>query len=79
MAFSEEIKDQAYRRSGGQCECTRAHNTHQGRRCPTTFGRSATWEAHHKTAVSVGGNDGLSNCEVLCLACHKQTESYGRS
>lgn len=78
MAFSEEVKDQAYRRSGGQCECTRSHYPHWGARCPTRLARQGAWEAHHKTAVSVGGHDGLSNCEVLCIPCHRQTDSYGR-
>lgn len=79
MAFSVDTKDQAYRRAGGRCECERFHSPHWGSRCSATFGRSGAWHAHHKTAASVGGHDGLSNCEVLCLACHEKTDSYGRS
>ena len=77
MPFSEETKQQAYRRAGGKCECTRQCSHHLGRRCnaPLTTGN---WEAHHVTAESVGGSDGLSNCEALCVRCHKNTESFGR-
>lgn len=30
------------------------------------------WEAHHKTAVSAGGADTLSNCEILCILATKR-------
>lgn len=80
MAFTEATKDLAYRRSGGRCECERIHHPHWGSRCSTTFSRyGGQWEAHHITAQSSDGHDGISNCEVLCLACHKQTQSYGRN
>jgi len=74
MAFSQLVKDQALARAGGRCECTRLRHGHIGRclkRGPFHF--------HHKTALAVGGYDGLSNCEVLCVSCHKLTQSYGRS
>ena len=77
MAFSEETKEAALKRAGGQCECRRSSCTvHNTVRCQTklTEGR---WHAHHKTAVSSGGDDSLSNCEALCIPCHKQTETYG--
>jgi 5-methylcytosine-specific restriction endonuclease McrA len=82
MAFSEATKDEAYKRSGGRCECTRLHPgitsaPHHGGRCTTTFTRYGNWEAHHKTAVSSGGSDNLSNCEVLCKKCHELTGTYG--
>ena len=70
MAFSDSVKDEAFKRSGGRCECTRAHPSHSGRRCATTFTRHGRWEAHHKTAVASGGTDSLSNCEALCIPCH---------
>ncbi len=79
MAFSESIKDAAYKRSGGRCECTRKHpgvSSHSGQ-CTTKFSRNGSWHAHHKTAVASGGADTLSNCEVLCLSCHKLTQTYG--
>jgi 5-methylcytosine-specific restriction endonuclease McrA len=36
------------------------------------------WEAHHKVAVATVGSDSLSNCEILCIKCHKNTRTYGR-
>jgi 5-methylcytosine-specific restriction endonuclease McrA len=38
-------------------------------------GRGA-WEAHH---VNANGEDILSNCEILCWDCHKNTGSFGVS
>ena len=83
MTFSETLKDQAFAGSGGRCKCRRQHDglnaPHHGGRCPTTFTRyGSQWEAHHRVAVTAGGSDSLSNCEVLCLACHQLTRTYGR-
>jgi 5-methylcytosine-specific restriction endonuclease McrA len=76
MAFSETTKGEAFKRAGGQCECRRASCTvHTSMRCPTRL--TGNWHAHHRTAVASGGNDSLSNCEALCIPCHKQTETYG--
>ena len=80
-AFSEAIesgatKDQAFARSGGRCECTRSSHTNHTGRCPTTI-RRHTAEYHHRVSESAGGGDGLSNCEALCVTCHRQTGSYG--
>lgn len=77
MAFSDETKRTALARSGGRCECARREHSHYGR-CSTGV-TMATAEFHHVTAQSVGGHDGLSNCEVLCHECHVGTDSYGRS
>jgi hypothetical protein len=81
MAFSDDTKDQAYRRAGGKCECTRQHGgvnaPHHGGRCGTALGRNGNWHAHHKTARSAGGSDNPSNCEVLCIDCHQLTRTYG--
>lgn len=79
MAFSETVKDEAFKRSGGRCECTRQHPgrtdaPHHGGRCARTFTRQGSWEAHHITA---GGPDTLSNCEALCVTCHQLTSTYG--
>jgi 5-methylcytosine-specific restriction endonuclease McrA len=76
MAFSELTKHQAFVRSGGRCECKRRHAHHYGR-CTSRISR-ATAHFHHITAQSVGGSDGLFNCEVLCVRCHQLTSSYGR-
>ena len=88
MAFSDLTVRQAWMRSGGRCECQRStHGHNYTGRCPqrllwTERGNDHSlygWEAHHKTAASVGGSDGLSNCEILCIECHKNTASYGRN
>ncbi len=82
MAFSEETKNEIFRKSGGRCECKRLHPgmsaPHHGGRCSTTFTRhGGQWEAHHIVAIKSGGNDAASNGEALCLQCHKLTETYG--
>ena len=88
MAFSDLTVRQAWMRSGGRCECQRSTHGHTYTgRCPQRLlwnergnDRSPCgWEAHHKTAASVGGSDSLSNCEILCIECHKKTSSYGRN
>lgn len=75
MAFSQEVKDAAYRRSNGKCErCgyyCRRENSDYGYRYPES-------EFHHKVSVESGGPDTLSNCEHLCIECHEKTKSYGR-
>ncbi|MBZ5626876.1 MAG: HNH endonuclease [Acidobacteriia bacterium] len=63
--------------NGGQCECTRTGCSHRGR-CPTKL-TAHNWHAHHVTAEGVGGPNTLSNCEALCIPCHQNTASYGRS
>lgn len=78
MAFPEPVKDAAFQRSGGQCECRRSATHSHNQRCTARITRYGA-EYHHVTAQSVGGHDGLSNCEVLCVPCHKGTDSYGRS
>ena len=72
MAFSELTKVQAMRRAGGRCQCTRHGHGHTGR-CP-----HKGVEFHHKLSQFAGGGDGLANCEVLCVKCHRLTTSYGR-
>jgi hypothetical protein len=61
MAFSESVKDAAYKLSGGICECTRQHSgrtdaPHHGGRCTVTFSRHGNWQAHHIISVSAGGS-----------------------
>ncbi len=78
--FSDQIINQAWDRAGGRCECTRIRCRHSGRcnkkllfnsrGAETEYG----WEAHH---INSNGDDSLSNCEILCQECHKNTQSYG--
>ena len=82
MAFSDPVISDAWKRSGGRCECKRVTHDHPYGRCPNTLvwgrrgqDRSDGWEAHHRAA---GGGDTLSNCEILCTPCHEKTRTYGR-
>jgi 5-methylcytosine-specific restriction endonuclease McrA len=76
MAFSEATKQAAFTRAGGQCECRRqACTEHTTVRCQTKL--TGQWHAHHVTAEASGGSDSLSNCQALCIPCHKQTPTYG--
>jgi len=75
MAFSEETKNQAWRRAGGKCECTLKTCSHHTGRCNSSLSK---WHAHHKVAVASGGDDTLSNCGALCVRCHENTRTYGR-
>ncbi len=86
MAFSSTVIAAAWQRSGGRCECCRNSCGHGYYRCGRVLNWNARgndyspfgWEAHHKTAVASGGSDTLSNCEILCIPCHKNTRTYGR-
>ena len=81
MAFSDDTVRQAWNRSGGKCECRRTTCGHSGR-CNKSLlwgSRGAEseygWEAHHVN--SKDDDNSLSNCEILCQRCHKNTQSYG--
>jgi 5-methylcytosine-specific restriction endonuclease McrA len=77
MAFLEATKQEAFRLAGGRCQCRRMSCTVHGTLSCGVALASGNWHAHHKTAVASGGSDALSNCEVLCIPCHKQTQTYG--
>lgn len=76
MAFPQSVVEEAWKRAGGRCECRRVTHGHAiphrkrlswGNRGRVGWGK---WEPHHKWA---GGPDSLSNCEILCWDCHRQT------
>lgn len=84
MPFPENVVKEAWTRSGGKCECKRTNHGHSGR-CNRTllYGSRGSetsygWEAHHIVAEDSGGLNTLSNCEILCMDCHKKTRTYGR-
>lgn len=84
MAFSFETVRLAWVRAGAKCECQRKTCGHSGR-CNQSLHWDKRniecengWEAHHRTALTSDGGDELSNCEILCISCHKNTGSYGR-
>jgi hypothetical protein len=74
MQFSEYIINQAWRRAGLRCECTRKGHNHVGR-CNQGLlesyrGEEDTpngWEALSKT----GSYANLSDCEIVCCNCIK--------
>jgi hypothetical protein len=81
MAFPDSVVAEAWKRSGGCCECNRIEHNHV-RPCGVKLiwkarGQDkylASWEAHHVTA---GGPDTAANCEILCILCHVKTRTYG--
>lgn len=76
MPFSEGTKDVAFYKANARCQCRRVAHGHRIP-CGKLLTRS-TARFHHITAQGVGGGDGPSNCEVLCVPCHLATASYGR-
>ena len=84
MPFSDRVVEAAWERAEGRCECKRVRCGHETR-CNRRLSWNSRgidddlrgWEAHHITAASKGRTDSLSNCEILCIACHKNTQSYG--
>lgn len=72
--FSFSVKYDAWVRSGKRCECERILCTNHIGRCKVQLNSSSDAEYHHKDRY---GPATLSNCEVLCPECHRQTRSYG--
>lgn len=83
MPFSKEvIGARFWQYAVGRCECIRRCPTHAGRRCnrvldPNNQKPGMQWHSHHVISQDDGGPDTLTNCQVLCLDCHKNTENYG--
>jgi 5-methylcytosine-specific restriction endonuclease McrA len=80
MAFPDSVKDAAFSRSAGRCECRRtSHASHGKGRCKRTITRGRhTMHFHHVVSVDAGGPDTLKNCEALCIPCHQLTKNFGR-
>lgn len=77
MAFPDSVKDMAFRRSAGRCECRQvAHPAHPSGRCVTNITRHSA-EYHQIQSEASGGSDFLTNCKALCRRCHQLTPSYG--
>lgn len=76
MTFPQTIRDEAYTRSQGRCECVRPHTDvfgapHHGGHCTAKFASSDQWHAGYKVATKTGGLDTVANCEVLCMPCQE--------
>ena len=77
--FSEEIVEQAWRRSGGKCECELSGHGHTGKHnimiLESSRGRDSPygWEAHSVTGSHLNT---ASDCRIFCWnPCHKATLS----
>ncbi|MFA7254072.1 MAG: HNH endonuclease [Patescibacteria group bacterium] len=82
MSFPQSVINDAWERAGGKCECARRCSGHSGYRCnkvldPRNREAGKQWHAHHVVSQEAGGPDTLQNCQILCVECHKNTESYG--
>jgi|SRR5215510_8311170 len=58
LEFSAKTKEQAYRRSGGHCEC-----------CGVQLA-TGNIAYDHRIANALTGEPSLENCQCLCRACH---------
>ena len=77
MAFPEDVVVQAWKRSGGKCECKGWKHNHKFSRCNAQLipamrrqEGQGRWEAHR---INRRGDDTLSNCEILCWDCYKRS------
>ena len=83
MPFSESVREKAFQRAGGRCECTREHAgissaPHHGSKpptavnghCPRGFPEVWGWELNHIVPENKGGKSALENSEVLCTECY---------
>lgn len=75
MSFSQTTVKEAWEKATGHCERCHKQLVWNNR---GDEGQRGAWEAHHRLSASHGGSDTLSNCEILCVDCHKKTRSYGR-
>lgn len=85
--FPQAVVDAGFDRSGGRCECNgcgvSSHKSHVGR-CLATFwyferatsDSARGWQADHALG---SWDNSLQNLRILCIACHKNTPSYGRN
>jgi len=76
MAISEATRKKLYKRAKGRCECKMRVCSHHraGSRCKHSL--RGGWHAHHRSA---GGGDHLGNLVAMCVTCHRNTRTYGRS
>ena len=83
--FPKKELEKALANAGYRCECRRTNKDclerHDRYRCPVSglnLGNQGTkWHAHHKVSQEKKGKDIASNCEILCIPCHKATRTYG--
>lgn len=67
--FSKQVRRDAFMRAAGQCE-----GQPYGERCCIKLMRGR-FHYDHDIPDALGGEPVLSNCVVLCIACHKDKTS----
>jgi len=80
--FSASVKNDAFRRPGGRCECMREHADlpapHHGHRSQRSFTKRGNWHALYKIPLDAGGGNSLGNCEIVCEKCYELAGSKGK-
>ena len=75
--FSDTVVEQAWQRSGGNCECTRTTHGHTGRcnKMITKGRRGDRGNIFYWEVRSISGlyKDSASDCQILCRECHYAT------
>lgn len=71
--FPEEVIRQTWYQADGKCEKCKKHLLLASRGTEGKYG----WEAHHRISLASYGSNTMSNCEILCQECHKNTRTYG--
>ena len=89
MEFDEAtVKARWAATAKGQCECRNAKCTTHNARCTKSLqwgnrGRTQdSWEADHIIPSSEGGDNSVTNCQILCWPCHEiktSNEAKGRA
>lgn len=68
MSFTAGIKDEAFSRCRGRCECRRTEHSHRGGRCDRSVTRH-TAQYHPIAEGETVNRDTAQNCRVLCPHC----------
>ncbi|MDX1565140.1 MAG: hypothetical protein R3236_07025 [Phycisphaeraceae bacterium] len=76
MAFTEDVRHEAFERSGGRCECCRVEHQHPAGRCSNTLHID---EAVYVPLTEDAENNTLQNCQVLCSYCHMNISAHTRT
>jgi hypothetical protein len=76
MGFTKGVKDEAFQRAGGRCECTHAGHGHFGR-CEATVTRHSAQFASRQVKAEEPKYT-ATFCEVLCVFCARQLASNSR-
>lgn len=70
LEFSRKTRQAALVRSGYRCEATGPlFGFAEGQRCNCSLSLGVQFD--HVLPAELGGDNSLSNCQALCIACHK--------